>query len=76
MERDLQNGEVFILFQISSLANLSIHSNAHALARYSSLVQESGMVPIVEPEVLMDGEHTAEDCLNKTSEVLKNVLKN
>ena len=52
-------------------SKLSIHSNAHALARYSSLVQESGMVPIVEPEVLMDGEHTAEDCLNKTSEVVK-----
>ena len=52
-------------------SKLSINSNAHALARYSSLVQESGMVPIVEPEVLMDGEHTAEDCLNKTSEVIK-----
>ena len=52
-------------------SKLSIHSNAHALARYSSLVQESGMVPIVEPEVLMDGDHTAEDCLNKTSEVIK-----
>jgi len=52
-------------------SKLSIHANAHALARYSSLVQESGMVPIVEPEVLMDGEHTAQDCLNKTSEVIK-----
>ena len=49
-------------------SKLSIHSNAHALARYSSLVQECGMVPIVEPEVLMDGNHSAEDCLNKTSE--------
>ena len=48
-----------------------MHSNAHALARYSSLVQECGMVPIVEPEVLMDGDHTAEDCLKKTSEVIK-----
>ncbi len=52
-------------------SKLSIHSNAHALARYSALVQESGMVPIVEPEVLMDGNHSAEDCLNKTSEVIK-----
>jgi len=52
-------------------SKLSIHSNAHALARYSSLVQENGMVPIVEPEVLMDGKHTAEDCLNITSEVIK-----
>jgi fructose-bisphosphate aldolase, class I len=50
---------------------LSIHTNAHALARYSALVQESGMVPIVEPEVLMDGDHSSEDCLNKTSEVIE-----
>ncbi len=52
-------------------SKLSIHSNAHALARYSSLVQESGMVPIIEPEVLMDGEHSAEDCLIKTTKVIK-----
>ncbi len=52
-------------------SKLAISSNAHALARYSALVQESGMVPIVEPEVLMDGNHSAEICLNKTSEVIK-----
>ena len=52
-------------------SKLSIQSNAHALARYSSLVQECGMVPIVEPEVLMDGDHSAKDCYNKTSEVIK-----
>ena len=52
-------------------SKLSIYSNAHALARYSALVQESGMVPIVEPEVLMDGNHGAEECFNKTSEVIK-----
>ena len=52
-------------------SKLSIHSNAHALARYSALVQECKMVPIVEPEVLMDGNHSANDCFNKTSEVLK-----
>ena len=52
-------------------SKLSIYSNAHALARYSSLVQECSMVPIVEPEILMDGSHTAEDCFNKTSEVIK-----
>ena len=50
---------------------ISISTNAHSLARYSALVQESGMVPIVEPEVLMDGNHSAETCLNKTSEVIK-----
>lgn len=49
----------------------AISTNAHALARYSALVQESGMVPIVEPEVLMDGNHSAETCLKKTSEVIK-----
>ena len=52
-------------------SKLAIHSNAHALARYAALVQESGMVPIVEPEVLMDGDHNSEDCFKKTSEVLK-----
>jgi len=52
-------------------SKLAISSNAHALARYSALVQESGMVPIVEPEVLMDGNHSAEDCFNKTSKVIK-----
>ena len=52
-------------------SKLSIHSNAHALARYSALVQESGMVPIVEPELLMDGSHNSEDCFQKTSEVIK-----
>ena len=52
-------------------SKLAINSNAHALARYSALVQECGMVPIVEPEVLMDGEHSAEECLTKTSEVIQ-----
>tara|TARA_B100000963_G_scaffold257535_1_gene225974 strand:- start:3010 stop:4017 length:1008 start_codon:yes stop_codon:yes gene_type:complete len=52
-------------------SRLSIQSNAHALARYSALVQECNMVPIVEPEVLMDGDHSAKDCYEKTSEVIK-----
>ncbi len=52
-------------------SKLSIESNAHALARYSALVQECNMVPIVEPEVLMDGEHSAKDCYQKTSDVIK-----
>jgi len=56
-------------------SKLSIHSNAHALARYSALVQECGMVPIVEPEVLMDGDHSAEVCFSKTSEVIKKCFK-
>ena len=52
-------------------SKLSIRSNAHALARYSALVQECNMVPIVEPEVLMEGEHSAEDCYEKTSKVIE-----
>jgi len=53
-------------------SKLAIYSNAHTLARYSALAQECGMVPIVEPEVLMDGDHSADDCYNKTCEVIKN----
>ena len=61
------------VYSISKMypSKLSIQSNAHALARYSSLVQECKMVPIVEPEVLMDGEHSAKECYEKTSEVIK-----
>ncbi len=52
-------------------SKLAIYSNAHALARYAALVQEANMVPIVEPEVLMDGNHSAKVCFDKTSEVIK-----
>ena len=48
----------------------SIKSNAHALARYAALVQEAKMVPIVEPEVLMDGSHDIEKCYQVTTNVL------
>ena len=51
-------------------SKLSVSANAHALARYAALVQEAGMVPIIEPEVLMDGDHSAKSCLTKTSEVI------
>ena len=47
-----------------------IDVNAHALARYAALCQEAGIVPIVEPEVLMDGEHTIERSFEVTSAVL------
>ena len=47
-----------------------IHSNANGLARYASLCQENGIVPIVEPEVLMDGSHTIEDCYDVTQRTL------
>ena len=48
----------------------SIKSNAHALARYAAMVQEAKMVPIVEPEVLMDGSHNIDKCYQVTTNVL------
>ena len=48
----------------------SIKSNAHALARYAAIVQEANMVPIVEPEVLMDGDHDIDNCYKVTTNVL------
>jgi fructose-bisphosphate aldolase class I len=51
-----------------------IEANAHALARYAALCQEAGLVPIVEPEVLMDGSHTLERCREVTEEVLRTVF--
>ena len=51
-----------------------IEANAHALARYAALCQEAGLLPIVEPEVLMDGGHSVERCRHVTEEVLRNVF--
>ena len=51
-----------------------IHANAHALARYAALCQEAGIVPIVEPEVLMDGAHTIERCASVTAATLDEVF--
>jgi len=51
-----------------------LEANAHALARYAALCQEAGLVPVVEPEVLMDGDHTLERCLKITEEALRNVF--
>src|SRR5487761_2300768 len=52
-----------------------IQANAHALARYAALCQEAGLVPVVEPEVLMDGEHTLERCAEVTEQVLHAVFR-
>jgi len=49
--------------------DLCIRANAHALARYAALCQEAGLVPIVEPEVLMDGDHSLERCAEVTERV-------
>jgi fructose-bisphosphate aldolase class I len=51
-----------------------VHVNAHALARYAALCQEQGVVPIVEPEVLMDGPHSIERCQEVTANVLHAVF--
>jgi fructose-bisphosphate aldolase class I len=52
-------------------SELAINTNAHALARYASLVQEAKMVPIIEPEVLMNGDHNINKCYEVTSRVLQ-----
>lgn len=53
----------------------AIHANAQALARYAALAQENGIVPIVEPELLMDGDHTIERCEAITEWILKEVFQ-
>jgi fructose-bisphosphate aldolase class I len=52
----------------------AIEANANALARYAALCQEAGLVPVVEPEVLMEGEHTLDRCCKVTEEVLRTVF--
>ena len=47
-------------------SDYSIRTNMHALGRYAALCQEQGLVPIVEPEVLMDGTHSIDDCRSAT----------
>jgi fructose-bisphosphate aldolase class I len=51
-----------------------IEANAHALARYAGLCQEAGLVPVVEPEVIMDGDHTLEQCFKVTERGLQAVF--
>jgi len=59
----------------TSPSYLGILENAHTLARYASICQENGLVPIVEPEVLMDGEHSLQQCIDATTSVLAGVVK-
>ena len=58
----------------SEPSSTCVAANAHALARYAALCQENGIVPIVEPEILMDGSHTVEDSFIVTEEVLHSVF--
>ena len=55
-------------------SHTAIHANAHALGRYAGICQKQGIVPIVEPELLMDGKHTIERCFNATETVLHHVF--
>jgi fructose-bisphosphate aldolase, class I len=55
-------------------SDLAIHANAHAMARYAAICQEAGLVPIVEPELLMDGAHSIEHCAAVTELALYNVF--
>ena len=52
-----------------------LEANAHGLARYAALCQENGLVPIVEPEVLMSGDHTIEKCYSVTRKTLQEVFR-
>ena len=63
-----------ITIESSIPSDLCINTNAHALARYAALCQENEIVPIVEPEVLMDGDHPIELTLEKTSKTLSIVF--
>src|SRR6266704_6778958 len=54
---------------------LGLEANAHALARYAALCQEAGIVPVVEPEVLMDGSHSIERCFDVTEATLYTVFQ-
>jgi fructose-bisphosphate aldolase class I len=56
-------------------SELAIHENAHGLARYAAICQENGLVPIVEPEVVMDGNHSLKRCQEVTEKVLATVFK-
>jgi fructose-bisphosphate aldolase class I len=55
--------------------DLSIHENATGLAKYAKICQDNGLVPIVEPEILSDGPHSAEECQKITEKVLSAVFK-
>lgn len=56
-------------------SDFCIHANGHALARYAALAQEAGLVPIVEPEVMMDGDHSIERCYEVTAKTLEGLFR-
>ena len=56
-------------------SELAIHETAHTLARYGSICQDNGLVPIIEPEILQDGSHTIERCAEVSEKVFSAVMK-
>jgi fructose-bisphosphate aldolase class I len=73
-----RDGAVFAKWRAAlppiGLDQRTVHANAHALARYAALCQEGGLVPIVEPEILMDGAHTIAMCQAVTANTLNAVF--
>jgi fructose-bisphosphate aldolase class I len=78
LEAYRERGAVFAKWRAvlspASLHRRTVHANAHALARYAALCQDAGIVPIVEPEVLMDGNHGIAVCQAATTSVLDAVF--
>ena len=78
LEAYRERGAVFAKWRAvlspASLHQRTVHANAHALARYAALCQTAGIVPIVEPEVLMDGDHGIAVCQAATTSVLDAVF--
>jgi fructose-bisphosphate aldolase class I len=78
LEAYRERGAVFAKWRAvlspASLHRRTVHANAHALARYAALCQDAGIVPIVEPEVLMDGNHGIAVCRSATARVLDAVF--
>ncbi|MFB6181383.1 MAG: class I fructose-bisphosphate aldolase [Candidatus Magasanikbacteria bacterium] len=68
-------GALYINEQKHLPSDYSIHLNAHALARYAALCQDSQVMPIVEPEVVMEGNHSIERCYEATKKTLQAVFK-
>jgi fructose-bisphosphate aldolase class I len=56
-------------------SELSIQENAHSLARYAGICQDNGLVPIVEPEILTDGDHSIDVCAEASERVFAVVMK-
>lgn len=56
-------------------SDLSILETAHSLARYASICQDNGLVPIVEPEILTDGDHDIEECARHSEKVFSAVMR-